>query len=890
MNTKPDIESLLNSISGVVYRVDLTASPEGRIVFVSNKIEELCGYTSNDFLSGAIKWFDLVVKEDIPIIYGVVRHVTQSESYKIEYRIQDKAGNIRWVLNQGYTTVGNEKPLWSDGVMLDLTTTKAQEQELLSNKNALNNLVESLDDIIYEIDTNGHFKDYYTKNWRSLILPPAAFLNKTITGAFSDDPFHAELLNNAYQRAITQKESVAVEYSVTNENSVQWFRAKFRPLSERGAASAILIVTNITKQKDAEKALEHSEQFLRWTSETAKIGGWQIDILKETIFWSDEACRIREIEQSGEQKLDQIYSFYPVEVQPIIKKTNDEGIQKGIPWNLELPFITAKGNKKWIRDIGIPEMTDGKCQKIYGVIQDITLVKNAELTIQKHEEQLELAIQGGNLGIWNWNIVTGDIVFDHRWTILLGYSLEETEPHFSTWEKLLHPDDVSYVTDVLQDHLNEKTEYYESEHRLKHKEGHWVWVLNKGKVIERSDSGKPLRASGTYFDITERKKIELLNFNLKVELEEFKSAVNASSIVSITDLKGVIKYVNHKFVDISKYNRDELIGQKHNIINSGHHPKAFWKEMWQTIRQGKVWRNEVKNIRKDGTYYWVDTFIIPLRNSENQLTDYLSIRNDISEKKENEIRLKEALLRAEESDRLKSAFLANISHEIRTPMNAIMGFAELLDKPNLTENKRSEFINLIHSRSRDLLNIINGILDISKIEAGHVSSMRVEGNLTELLDRLLETFNADTIHLQKKNFLIKIKNELGTSESYLLADFNKLQQVLMNLLTNATKFTQEGFIELQCRLLNSQELLFSVRDTGIGIPSHQLDKIFKPFHQATDTTHLQYGGSGLGLAICKGLIELCGGHIWAESEVGKGSIFYFTIPYQPINNKNSTNF
>lgn len=245
-------------------------------------------------------------------------------------------------------------------------------------------------------------------------------------------------------------------------------------------------------------------------------------------------------------------------------------------------------------------------------------------------------------------------------------------------------------------------------------------------------------------------------------------------------------------------------------------------------------------------------------------------------------RLEEARDKAKESERLKSMFLTNISHEIRTPMNAIMGFSELLERPNLPAEKRQEFSRLIYERSFDLLNIVNDILDISKIEAGQVSVVPVQGNLNDFLNRLMVHFQAETNLLKNKNVTVSVVNFLDPHQVDIVADFTKLRQVLSNLLSNAIKFTDTGTIRVMCRKQNDHQLLFMVEDTGIGIPPEKHELIFMPFRQASETIHQYYGGSGLGLAICHGLVELWGGGIWLESRHGQGSTFYFTMPYNRV--------
>jgi signal transduction histidine kinase/PAS domain-containing protein len=270
--------------------------------------------------------------------------------------------------------------------------------------------------------------------------------------------------------------------------------------------------------------------------------------------------------------------------------------------------------------------------------------------------------------------------------------------------------------------------------------------------------------------------------------------------------------------------------------------------------------------------------------------EYLILNTKLIEKNEKILvmnsDLNVAKVKAEESDRLKSAFLANVSHEIRTPMNAIIGFSELLEDDDLDNNSRKLFTHTIRTRSADLLHIINDILDISRLESGTIVVDVSTSSITDELNELVTYYNTKNKNITKKPIVFKIKNLLTIGQDIISTDFNRLKQVLMNLIDNAFKFTDTGSIEIGCQLRNSNEVLFYVKDTGIGISENKLGMIFGRFKQATET-HLtdKYGGTGLGLSISKGLIELLEGKIWV----------FFTIPYRTsetiffASNKNSGN-
>ena len=241
------------------------------------------------------------------------------------------------------------------------------------------------------------------------------------------------------------------------------------------------------------------------------------------------------------------------------------------------------------------------------------------------------------------------------------------------------------------------------------------------------------------------------------------------------------------------------------------------------------------------------------------------------------IDLKIAKEKAEESDRLKSAFLANISHEIRTPMNAIVGFSNLLIDNNIDENIKKEFIHNIAQSSNTLIQLIEEIIDISKIETGQLSIEIVPCDVNTIIDKLYKRFNDKKTQLNKNDLTIS-KSILNNINSTILTDPMRLEQILFNLLDNALKFTERGTISFGYGLENSI-LTFYVKDTGIGLNEKQKELLFEKFTKSTTTNEKLYQGIGLGLSICNSLVEMLGGNIWVESEINVGTKFYFTIPY-----------
>ena len=371
---------------------------------------------------------------------------------------------------------------------------------------------------------------------------------------------------------------------------------------------------------------------------------------------------------------------------------------------------------------------------------------------------------------------------------------------------------------------------------------------------------------------------------LAKEVENIKMALDESAIVAITNQKGIITYVNDKFCKISKFSRKELIGKDHKIINSGYHSKDFIKNLWQTIASGKIWKGELKNIAKDGNYYWVDTTIVPFFNDKGKPTQYIAIRADITEKKKVEEDLIEATKIAENSVRVKEEFLSNMSHEIRTPMNGIIGYTDLLLEMTLS-SEQSEFLDRIKKSSNSLLVLTNDILDLSKLESGKLIFESIEFDLIDLIDQVIKMVEHSA---KRKGIELSLYID-SKCPRYIKGDPTRLNQVLLNLINNAVKFTEVGevniYVKPQSQKDDKVNITFKIEDTGIGMNKASQKIIFNSFTQARSDTTRKYGGSGLGLSIVKMIINQKQGEIHLDSTLGKGTTFTITIPFNKCNEK-----
>jgi PAS domain S-box-containing protein len=372
-------------------------------------------------------------------------------------------------------------------------------------------------------------------------------------------------------------------------------------------------------------------------------------------------------------------------------------------------------------------------------------------------------------------------------------------------------------------------------------------------------------------DITERKRTEDQLYASLKEIGDLKAALDEHAIVAITNPQGVITYVNDKFCAISKYSREELLGQDHRLINSGHHSKGFIRELWTTIAQGKVWKGEIKNQAKDGSYYWVDTTIIPFSNDQGKPRQYVAIRADITERKaaEDKIRLLNAELEQRVVERTAEleSFSYSVSHDLRAPLRAMGGYARMLQEDLGTTLPAAAWQKLerIHENAIKMGQLIDGLLTFSRLSRQPLKRQRTAP--AAMIPRLLEE-----LHSEQAGRRINIHTgELPPC----LADPTLLYQVFVNLISNALKYTRpRDPAEIEIGWDAALQAYF-VKDNGAGFDMQYAEKLFGVFqrlHRADE-----FEGTGVGLAIVQRIVHRHGGRIWAQAEPDKGASFYFTL-------------
>lgn len=539
-------------------------------------------------------------------------------------------------------------------------------------------------------------------------------------------------------------------------------------------------------------------------------------------------------------------------------------------------------------------------EKIIGVIafiRDITERKKAEDNLKYSEEKFRNIFEHSTVGK-SMTTIDGKVITNKTFCDMLGYSQEEIAN--LKWQSLTYPDDIKNDEKIVNLILSGERKSVRWEKRYIHKNGSIVWVDISTK-LQHDNDGKPLYFITSIIDITKRKRDEEENSQLLTIIE---NSLNEIYVFDSETLR--FKYINNGALSNIGFTLKEM-----SALTPLNIKPEFTEESFQDLIRPLLKKEKDRQIfqtvhrRKDGSFYAVEVYLQLMAIGAEKL--FLSVINDITERKQNEFLLLEkqhevetqneeyqqineelvqtneelllAKKHAEESDRLKTAFLQNMSHEIRTPMNAIMGFAALLPEHFKDQEKLEHYSEIINQRCNDLLDIINEILDISKIESGQLPVSLEDCNLDLLLTELSLFFTEYQKRFDKHHIELIIQAHCDPSGSIIVTDKVKLKQILINLISNAFKFTEKGKIQAGCKLDENRHLIFYVSDTGIGIPPEKQNFIFERFSQLEPKNDKILTGTGLGLSIVKGLIDLLGGKIWLESELDIGTTFYFMFPY-----------
>jgi PAS domain S-box-containing protein len=851
--------NLVERLPDGVYK----STHDGKFLEVNPAMVKMLGYDSKEDLMSIDIKAELYFQPEDREIYGSQKIL---EGIGV-FRLRKKDGTEIWVEDHGWYTLNEEgEILFHEGILRNITDRRMSEQILSESEERFKMLFDKAPIGYQSIDGNGYLLEV-NETWLEMM----GYQKNEVLGHWFGEFLTPESANsfNSKCKSFQYERTFKAEFEmIRKDGSVIKIHLQGRIGNTTSGAikQTHCVISDITDQRRIETEIADERILLRTLIDNIPdiiyvkdLNGRKIISNKadlELLGFRDEK---EVLGKTDSELLDPelavqtwIDDFHVIQTaQPILNK-------------LQL-FPGTNGTQKFISTSKVPLTNEsGEIIGLVGVGHDITREKQTEQKLHQLSKGMEqspasiiITDTGGNIEYVN-----------SKFSEITGYPFDEVKGKSPTILQSGHTARKEY--ERLWGTIAGGNEYHgELLNRKRNGELFWESVLISPI---RNEAGKITHYMAIKEDITDRKKADLEIRKLSVAIDQ-----NPASVI-ITNTEGIIEYVNKKFIAISGYTSDKLIGNVVRILKPGHTSEETYIEIWNNLLAGREWRGEHQNRKKNKERYWESVLISPIKNNDGKITNFIILSEDISERKKMEKELITAKEKAEESDRLKSAFLANMSHEIRTPLNSILGFSDLLTEQNLNDQARHEYANLITSSGSNLLAIINDVLDISKIEAGQITLSMTQFSA----QRLIHTIRNEYAHKAlSKNLELRIEISPEARKIYLESDEMRIKQVLVNFVGNALKFTEKGFIEIGLQYTET-EIRFHVKDTGIGISKEYHHKIFDRFRQVEAANTRKYGGNGLGLAITKNLAELLGGRIWLESEPKKGSTFYFALPQSCI--------
>jgi|GEM_PF-1009074 len=856
--------SLIENTSDVVFCVN----ERGEYQFTNKVFASTFGKTP-DYFVGKTFW-DIYPKEEADFRFAATKRVFETgltQSVEVSVPLPDKT--LHFIAKANPIKDDTGKVILNLTSAIDITERKEAEEKIRESETMLRNSQQlaKIGSFHHNVKTD---QAYWSDELFVLygLVPENKLMSLSVARSFLH-PDDINKVDEMIKKALETDEAIEVEYRIIRADGLvrDHFAITRITIDENNEMIAIEgTVQDITERKLDEEAVKKSEAQYRLLAYHMTDTVWMMDMNLTTTYISPSVEKLRGYTLEEIQQLPLEEQLAPESYQIAIAAFSEE-MNKILSDPtyftsrvIELEFYRKDGTSYWsdntftlIRD------KEGNPVSFLGEGRDITERKKAEEALRKSEEKYRTIFENVQDVFYQTDMTGIVLEISPSINYYTDFSRDEIVG-FPATNLYYNPNDrVTILNELMK-----KGEIRDFQLKIKTKTYQIKYASINARLIFGSD-GKPHHIDGAIRDITERKLAEK-------QIQQLSRAIEQSTVsVVITNKEGEIEYTNPKVIELTGYSFDELKGKNPRILKSGEHPAEFYEALWNTILSGNDWHGEFHNKKKNGELYWESAIISPIINENGDITNFIAIKEDITEGKKIIRELITAKEKAEESDRLKSAFLANMSHEIRTPMNSIMGFASLLPEEE-SKDLIASYSSIIVQNSEQLVHIIDDIVLYSRLQTKLLSLVSSPFNVQNLLTDVKQSFNLPE-YQKGVELIIKTDSEIPV---WVRSDYEKVRQLFANLISNAFKYTKEGTITIGFTS-EDEDLEFFVKDTGIGIPTEELDKVFDRFYRGSNVNKGAIGGTGLGLSIVKELAKLLGGKIWVESEIYKGSTFYFTI-------------
>ncbi|MDH5446152.1 MAG: PAS domain S-box protein [Gammaproteobacteria bacterium] len=891
-----------NTIMHSAGALILVLDAKGRIEQFNMACSELSGYeiekvkdnpvwevfVEQEARQASIKWFEGFKQQSKPCEHIEEWLVKDGERKRIHWSasvLKDENGQTLNVVCVGK----------------DITRQDKAEQALRDNNDLLERIFDNTHTMIAYLDTSFNF-----------MHANQAYLdadNKTLEEIVGKNHFHFypnEENEKIFEKVVESGETYYAnakpfEYGHSPDKGVTHWDWSLQPVRDEGVIVALLLVlVDVTQQIEAQEALLRGEEAMNSAQGIAHFGSWDWNILTGELQWSDEIYRIFGLQP---QAFPATYEAFVETIHPDDREIVSHAVTAcvdnvDVPYDVEHRLLRADGEIRYVREQGeVYRDENERAVRMLGVVHDITDKRQAEMALQASIELNRTIISQSPVGMSIYDDAGQCIAANRAMADIIGATKEQVlQQNFRSIESWKQSGLYMAALKVLAEERTHRAEY-----EITTTFGKDILVESYLSSFKSGDRDHLLLMMS---DISERKKVEN---ELRVKDMAMSTSINP---ISMTDMEGRISYVNQAYVDLWGYDSaEEVLGR--SPVDMSASEEEVQEAMGALMEHGS-WQGEITSKRKDGSLFTtqisanlvkdqqgkpicmmgsfvdvterkqlLDELTRHKKNLEKLVSDRTSalqktlqlVNLENEERKRVEYSLLQAKEDAEKANHLKSEFLGRMSHELRTPMNAILGFSQLLDMEKLNENSK-DYVNEIIRAGEHLLELINEVLDLSKIEAGSIEIIITPENLNKLVDDSLSLVSgiakAKNINIEKR---LDFTNEIAIS-----VDHTRFKEVLVNLFSNAIKYNHEnGTVTIESELIDDEKIRVSVTDTGGGVPEDKLESIFEPFNRM-GAEYSDIEGTGIGLTITKQLVEMMGGNLGVHSKVGEGSTFWVECP------------
>ncbi|WP_321491310.1 PAS domain S-box protein [uncultured Desulfobacter sp.] len=880
-------ESLSNNIpGGFVFRFTLTSKGERGFSFISQGVQKLFNYSPEQIITDPSLVLSRLEKNSEALLQTVLSHSAKNLSTVTEeFRFDLDNGRILWMQFNAHPVREPDGLMAWDGAGIDISGHKKAEYNLRQSEARFRRLFSESRSPVFLMED----EQFIDANPAALELLGYESLEELrgikpeeISPKYQPDrKLSNEKVKEVYEKAFSRG-SHRFEWEHLKKDGSHFFaEVTLTPIRFKYRTLIHVSWTDITERKQMESRLKEFEAIVNSSDDA---------IISKTIYgtvlsWNQGA------EKVFGYKADDIIGRSIKQLFPHDLWEQEQEIFEKIKQGINIEHFETRRLRKdgAIIDVSVTISPiydkDGTVWAASKIARDITEKKQIAASLEEQRLQLKTLVEAIPDLVWLKDIDGVFLFCNRRFEALFGAKAGD----------IVGKTDYDFLDKKLADAFRQRDmEAMQAGQATMNEE--WVTFANDGhqelletiKTPLKNEKNDTIGVLGIAHDITARTRNEeyLRKFSLAVE--------QSANAVVITGRDSTIEYVNQRFTEMTGYSRDEVIGKNPRILNSGETPKETYVQLWAALVKGESWSGEFTNVRKNGQKYFEFAVITPLRDKDGTVTHFVAVKQDVTEKKQIEqelsnhrqrleelvnsrtMELEAAKLQAESANQAKSTFLANMSHEIRTPMNAIIGFAHLIGRHIKDEDAQEMIFKIIRS-GKHLLGIINDILDLSKIEQEALILEKTAFLTSAIIDNVCSMIQDRISH---KGLQLVVNTDPELDAMPVVGDPLRLRQILVNYLGNAVKFTEQGRITLNVMVSQQRGhdvlLRFEVQDTGIGISEEQKNTVFDSFVQADALITRKYGGTGLGLAISRQLARLMGGDAGVESELGKGSTFWFT--------------